>query len=110
MSVARGGGDLSKNGRDPLNGMRACLICTWKFPAAPVLHKSAVQMLMKIKFGHVGTPELNAGCQPSWRTRLYEAEMLASKLFPQSGFFGDWQRIFLIGWSRGTPQAGAGDR
>jgi hypothetical protein len=31
----------------------------------------------------------DAGCQPSWRTRLYVAELLASKLFLESGFFGD---------------------
>jgi hypothetical protein len=31
---------------------------TGKFTASAVLYKSSVQMLMKIKFGHVDTPEL----------------------------------------------------
>ena len=79
-----------------MKGVLARFFYTRKFTAAQVLQKPAVQMLMKIKFGHVGTPELKTrGCQPSWRTRLYEAELLSFELFPQSRFFGDRQRIIF---------------
>jgi hypothetical protein len=32
---------------------------TRKLPTAPIFHEPPVQVLMKIKFGHVDTPELN---------------------------------------------------
>jgi hypothetical protein len=31
---------------------------TRKLPTAPIFHEPPVQVLMKIKFGHVDTPEL----------------------------------------------------
>jgi hypothetical protein len=52
---------------------------TRKLPTAPIFHEAPVQVLMKIKFGHVDTPELKTrDASPSWRTRLYVAELLTS--------------------------------
>jgi hypothetical protein len=101
ISVSRKGDDLSKNGRRPVNGVLARLFYARKFTAPSVFCELSVQVLMKIKSGHVGTRELNTPDASQAGALGCEGELLTSELLPQSRFFGDPRNAsFLISWSR----------
>jgi hypothetical protein len=83
---------------------------TGKFTASAVLYKSSVQMLMKIKFGHVDTPELKTpDASQAGALGCMWLKLLASKLFLESGFFVTGNEIIFNRLeSRFGPRRGEG--
>jgi hypothetical protein len=86
ISVSRKGDDLSKNGRRPVNGVLARLFYARKFTALPVFCELSVQVLMKIKSRHVGTPELNMPDASQAGALGCEAELSISRCLHNRGF------------------------